>query len=173
MNFNNLRPLPRLTLATILLITGIANAGLPQVSSAQPVRMATAIVPNPAALPDMTSIAAQFAPTVVNISVRGTRKVSTSGDAAGDSSSDAQKSQEEDAMSDFLRGFQQRFGGLPPQIQMPTRGEGSGFIVSSDGLILTNAHVVSDAEEVVVKLTDRGPGLVQQWLSMLLRRWCS
>ena len=155
MNFNNLRPLPRLTLATILLITGIANAGLPQVSSAQPVRMATAIVPNPAALPDMTSIAAQFAPTVVNISVRGTRKVSTSGDASGDSSSDAQKSQEEDAMSDFLRGFQQRFGGLPPQIQMPIRGEGSGFIVSADGLILTNAHVVSDAEEVVVKLTDR------------------
>ena len=155
MNFNNFCPLPRLMLPTILLITGIASAGLPQVSSAQPVRMAAAIVPNPAALPDMTSIAAQFAPTVVNISVRGTRKVSTSGDASGDSSNDAQKSQEEDAMSAFLRGFQQRFGGLPPQIQMPTRGEGSGFIVSSDGLILTNAHVVSDAEEVVVKLTDR------------------
>ena len=155
MNFNNFCPLPRLMLPTILLITGIASAGLPQVSSAQPVRMAAAIVPNPAALPDMTSIAAQFAPTVVNISVRGTRKVSTSGDASGDSSSDAQKSQEEDAMSDFLRGFQQRFGGLPPQIQMPIRGEGSGFIVSADGLILTNAHVVSDAEEVVVKLTDR------------------
>ena len=155
MNYKKYRPLSRLAFPTILLVTGIASAGLSQVSSAQPVRMATAIVPNPAALPDMTSIAAQFAPTVVNISVRGTRKVSTSGDAAGDSSSDAQKSQEEDAMSDFLRGFQQRFGGLPPQIQMPTRGEGSGFIVSSDGLILTNAHVVSDAEEVVVKLTDR------------------
>ena len=155
MSFKNHLPLPRLAFLTMLLITGVACAGLPQISKAQPVPMATATAPNPIALPDMTSIAAQFAPTVVNISIRGTRKVSTSGDISGDSGSDAQKSQEEDAMSDFLRGFQQRFGGLPPQIQMPIRGEGSGFIVSSDGLILTNAHVVSDAEEVVVKLTDR------------------
>jgi serine protease Do len=77
MNYKKYLPLPRLAFPTILLITGIASAGLPQVSSAQPVRMATAIVPNPSALPDMTSIAAQFAPTGVNISVRGTRKVST------------------------------------------------------------------------------------------------
>ena len=133
MIFKNHPHLPRLVLPAILLITGMARAELP----------------------DMTSIAAQYAPTVVNISVRGTRKVSTTGDVSSDNGTDAQKSQEEDAMSEFLRGFQQRFGGLPPQIQMPIRGEGSGFIVSADGLILTNAHVVSDAEEVVVKLTDR------------------
>jgi serine protease Do len=38
---------------------------------------------------------------------------------------------------------------------MPTRGQGSGFILSADGIILTNAHVVKGAKEVTVKLTDR------------------
>jgi serine protease Do len=128
---------------------------LPQISIAQTLPTNTAAVVRPSALPDMTGIVAQFTPTVVNISVRGTRKVSTSGDSAGDGSNDSQKSKEDDAMSAFLHDFQQRFGGLPPQIQLPVRGEGSGFIVSSEGVILTNAHVVSDAEEVVVKLTDR------------------
>ena len=42
-----------------------------------------------------------------------------------------------------------------PEHMPPSHGIGSGFIVSSDGYVLTNAHVVADASEVTVKLTDR------------------
>ncbi|EXI78241.1 MAG: putative periplasmic serine endoprotease DegP-like precursor [Candidatus Accumulibacter appositus] len=48
-----------------------------------------------------------------------------------------------------------RFGVPMPEGGTPARGMGSGFIVSADGLILTNAHVVSEADEVTVKLTDK------------------
>lgn len=136
-------------------LTAIGTAGTFRVGHAQSLPVMPAISAPTYALPDIASIAAKFSPTVVNISVSGTRKVSTTGDISGDDGDDGSESQDADAMREFLRRFQQRFGGLPPQMNMPMRGEGSGFIVRSDGVILTNAHVVNDAEEVVVKLTDR------------------
>lgn len=138
-----------------VLVAALIAAGLSTVSQAQTIPAVSASVTTSAALPDMASIAALVAPSVVNIRISGTRTVSTTGDAAADDGANTSGAQDPDAMRDFLRRFQQRFGGLPPQMQMPVHGEGSGFIVRSDGVILTNAHVISDAEEIVVKLTDR------------------
>lgn len=112
---------------------GTANA-------ATPINASTPMVNS--AMPDMASIVARHGAAVVNISVTGTQPV-------------------RDAMPEIDPGdpfyeFFRRFG-MPRGKGggQPTRGEGSGFIVSSDGTILTNAHVVADASEVTVKLTDR------------------
>jgi serine protease Do len=93
--------------------------------------------------PNYRAIVQAEGPAVVGITVEGMRKV------------DAQQ------MPDFGSDpFFQFFRGLPgvhgmPQGKVPFRGQGSGFIVSSDGTILTNAHVVRDAKEVTVKFSDR------------------
>ena len=93
-------------------------------------------------LPDFTSIVERNGPAVVNISV--TREAS--GQAAA-----VPQLQPGDPFYEFFR----RFGGPAPQEQVPSRGMGSGFIISPTGLILTNAHVVDTAKEVTVKLTDK------------------
>ncbi len=107
-------------------------------------------------VPDFSQITQRFGPAVVNISVSGMRQVSAGADDADAAGADADAdASSPDPMQLFLRRFQQQFGGSGATMQVPVRALGSGFILSKDGIILTNAHVVADAKDVIVKLTDR------------------
>ncbi|MCG6118200.1 MAG: DegQ family serine endoprotease [Aquimonas sp.] len=95
-------------------------------------------------LPDFTELVERAGPSVVNISATRTAEASA---ARGSSPMD------EEEMPELFR----RFFGQPGMPQMPRdrTSMGTGFIISADGYVLTNHHVIDGADQVIVRLSDR------------------
>src|SRR6267154_499946 len=108
---------------------------------------ASAAEPVLRALPDFSQLVDRYGPAVVNVEVVEKPQPSAGG---------LQGLSPNDPFYDFFHRFGVPGPGQGPRAnQPPSRGAGSGFIINSDGYILTNTHVVANADEVTVRLTDR------------------
>src|SRR5262249_50077395 len=97
-------------------------------------------------LPDFVPLAKKMRPIVVNIS---STQMSEGRGSSQEFGSPFGGGGEDDPFNDFWRRF---FGGPVPRGPQRQRSLGSGFIIDSDGSIVTNNHVVENAQKIVVKL---------------------
>ncbi len=151
------------TWLSAVLLSVVALYALNQLVPAQAQSQAPAAATSPHAaiastrgLPDFTDLVEQVGPSVVNI--RTLEKVQRNAEGAG---------APDEEMQELLRRFfgvpmpnprqpqQPNRPSRPAQPEEQQRGIGSGFILTGDGYIMTNAHVVEGADQVVVTLADK------------------
>lgn len=96
-----------------------------------------------AQLPDFTELVEKQGSTVVNIS--------TTQSPRAQGAPQSPQLREDDPFYDFFR----RFAPNPGPREFQSNSLGSGFIITTDGFVLTNAHVVEAADEITVKLNDK------------------
>jgi serine protease Do len=147
-------------------VAGHRDLPAPQViAPAQAAAMMPAEAAAKTGIPDFSGLVETYGPAVVNISAKHVVKQTAlrSGGDNGENGGNAQQLPI-DPSDPFYQFYNRFFGGMPgmqggdgggDQGDQPSASLGSGFIVSSDGYILTNAHVVDGANVVTVKLTDK------------------
>ena len=109
--------------------------------------ISTAALAQNKGLPDFTDLVDKQGAAVVNISTTQVMRGARGGAFPFD---------EDDPMADIFRHFFPRQPGMPGAPRsIESRSLGSGFVISADGYILTNAHVVDSADEITVRLTDK------------------
>jgi serine protease Do len=135
---------PMALASVVSVLAGMALTGAIEryhagVQPAHAASSAAPIVTSPG-LPDFVSLAKKLSPSVVNVSTTQIRKATQGGPGLGD-----------DQMGEFFERF---FGAPAPRGPQRRSGLGSGFIIDSNGTILTNYHVVDGAEKISVTLSD-------------------
>lgn len=104
-------------------------------------------------LPDFTEMVEKYSPTVVNISTSQSSKLKKRGSSPHHF--DIPELEGDNPLNELLKRFFGDHFEIPDLIERDSKSLGSGFIISEDGYILTNHHVVSSADEILVRLTDR------------------
>jgi serine protease Do len=109
-------------------------------------------------LPDFTELVEKYGPAVVNISTTAKKNQDTTTEEEGEEEKPRHEIPglpEDSPLYEFFRRFFDNEGGNDFLEERPSTSLGSGFIISSDGYVVTNNHVINDSSEIFVRLSDR------------------